>query len=478
MFRSRKSSVVAPPAEISPTTLVVPRETPAQMKARELAALEVARARDTYADEQRVRAQRIEDENRARAQKLADEAEHVQKTSKAVKSTEEIAARQRRNAALVNYAPLVVISALAISGQYGYLKDALAETFGKDTFLTYAVAVLSAGALESITLFLGYHAMLAMRRRDSAAGLVLASIVLGSIVAFMNYSHFAPVDVHGNVNLGAPTSTAVIFGIFSFLNPFLWRVKIRSEHRDELSKNGEIEKRGLKLPRVMWLHHPVQAYKVTRHAAWTGERVPELAVRQWECARMLNEPLKEAREVDLIHAEAEIMDLQKELANLRWHFESETSVQRVKYEVQITDLQSELGSIRDEFLAIRQAERVTYEETLEELTSELQSVRDALTRVKVERIDRPAREKRPVLESGDNPYAKHMQHKQWDEGVAIYNASADNGTPMNTVQLADALQMKNRVLPTAIVNYCREDRQRREHDRHASALVTEAPATA
>lgn len=193
--------------------------------------------------------------------------------------------REAMIARLLNFGPLVIISGLAITGQYGKFQAVFAGQLGD--VLAYVVAALCAVGLEMIALFLGYHGMRALRRKDSAAGLLLGATIVAGLVAWMNFDYFG-----GWVGL--------TFGLFSFVGPFLWRTKIRSEHRDELAQNGEIELRGLKLPRVMWVMHPIKSFKVYRHAAWTGVRDVTLAITQWQTSVTPVTP--EAEDIDVLEA--------------------------------------------------------------------------------------------------------------------------------------------------------------------------------
>jgi hypothetical protein len=255
MFKRSPGASVPPAPE-------TPKESPAAMVKRVEAELAAQRLRDAYAEERRI----------ANAALAAERAEIVSVEAITVQ-TESAARRSERVEKVTNYSPLIVINLLAIVGQFGYFAENLTPTFG-DVFGPI-VAGLAAGALELISLFIGYHALLAMRRRDSAFGLLIASIGVAGLVAYMNYSHFSP-------ELDRPTIAGLAFGLFSFIAPFLWRIKIRSDHRDELVANGEIDRRGLKLNRSRLIWHPIKSLKVIRHAAWTGETDPETAVHDWE----------------------------------------------------------------------------------------------------------------------------------------------------------------------------------------------------
>lgn len=259
-------------------------ETPAQMLKRVEAEAEAERVRMRLADERRERDSRINAERVAAIQNDTITA----KTENAIKR-EELFER------LINYSPLVIISGLAITGQYGSFSNYLAPTF--HGFAGFVAGLMALG-LESIALFLGLHAMKALRRKDSAAGLLIGATLVAGLVAYLNFDHYQNAD-------GTASIASYAFALFSFIAPFLWRVKIRSDHRDELAQNGEIDKRGLKLPRVMWAMHPIKSYKVYRHAAWTGQRDAEIAVKEWE-AITADQPVKAKgvtpQDLDMLYA--------------------------------------------------------------------------------------------------------------------------------------------------------------------------------
>lgn len=238
-------------------------ETPAQMLKRIEAEAEAERIRMKLDDERRERNSRINAERVAAIQSDTITA----KTESAIK-------REEMFERMINYGPLVIISGLAITGQYGSFSEYLKPTFSGFSGI---VAVLMALGLEFIALFLGLHALKALRRKDSATGLLLSATVVAGLVAYLNFDHYQNPD-------GTASIASYAFALFSFIAPFLWRVKIRSDHRDELAQNGEIDKRGLKLPRVMWAMHPIKSFKVYRFAAWTGQRDVELAVKEWATA--------------------------------------------------------------------------------------------------------------------------------------------------------------------------------------------------
>lgn len=268
---------------------VQPTESPAQMLKRVQAEAEAERVRMVLDDEKRVRTEKIRTE---RVEALSADAVTAQ-TESAIK-------REQIVEGLINYGPLLIITTLAVVGQFGYMSKHLEPTFpgfGK------VVAALVAVGLESIALFLGLHAMKALRRKDSAAGLLLSATIVSGLVSYMNFENFASAN-------GDFTHASWAFGLFSFVGPFIWRTKIRSDHRNELAANDEIDRRGIKLPRTMWSMHPIKSYKVYRLAAWTGQRDVEIAVKDWEQANTdAYASSSKPKDLDVLHALIENLKL-------------------------------------------------------------------------------------------------------------------------------------------------------------------------
>lgn len=371
MFRNIFVKTVKPP---------IKSESPAQMLKRVEAEAEAERVRMLLEDEKRERASRI---NAERVAELKS-ADVTAKTESAIKR-EELFERT------INYAPLVIISGLAITGQYGSFSDYLMPTFGEG--FSQFIAALMALGLESIALFLGLHAMKALQRKDSAAGLLISATLIAGLVAYLNFDHYR---IETGPNAGTASIASYAFALFSFVAPFLWRVKIRSDHRNELAANGEIDVRGLKLPRVMWSMHPIKSFKVYRLAAWTGQRDVELAVKEWESA-LAEEPVKikgvSAQDLDMLYALVENLKI---------------------------DLQES-------------ADNETHE------------------------IESPQRRELPAGNGSEIERLK--RHPKWNEGVAIYAASVDGGNPMKVSDLADELGMKNRVLAGKIKEFITNERK-------------------
>lgn len=379
MFRNIFVKTVKPP---------IKSESPAQMLKRV----------EAEADAERV-LMRLADEKRERDGKISAERIAALRSDAITAKTESTIKREALFEGVINYAPLVIISGLAITGQYGSFSEYLKPTFHD---FSGVIAALMALGLESIALFLGLHALKALRRKDSAAGLLLSATLIAAIVAYLNFDHY-------RLDNGAASIASYAFALFSFVAPFLWRVKIRSDHRNELASNGEIDVRGLKLPRVMWAMHPIKSYSVYRHAAWTGQRDVEMAVKEWE---------------------------------------SETADKPVKIKgVNAQDLDMLYGLI-------------------ENLKIDLQETSDETPEI-------PNPQRRELSAGTTFEIERFMKHPKWNDGVAIYAASVDSGNPMKVSDLATELGMTNRVLAGKIKDFVINGRDRDSVGHDGSDLAAE-----
>lgn len=161
-----------------------------------------------------------------------------------------------RPEAVATAIPLTAVNAVALYGQYRYLHDGQG--------ITPPLAVIIAGALESIALYLAYMAHKALTFGDTSLRLRLGAYGFGFIAGYMNYTHYS---VHGK-----PSFLSVVTALMSVSSPFLWGVYSRRRSRDELIKRGVIEPGAIRLGANRWLWHPRLSLRVYRDAAWTGER--------------------------------------------------------------------------------------------------------------------------------------------------------------------------------------------------------------
>lgn len=280
MFWKRPNDTVDDtPAANLPAVPAQPPLTPAQRMRQAEADLRIRELEELAAFEARKRAAEREDWERTRAAE-----------KKATKSTRSRVAWRKLAGTAVPYLPLILTNIMAIMGQTGWGREHLSQIGATaDSPARWTVALLFAGTLESLALFQGFYANKALERGDSAAGLYAGAFGTAAVVAALNYSHYAddaaPAFTVGPIDVPAPTAMAVVFAMFSFISPALWRIHSRAVNRDKLKSRGEIDTRGVKLSMTRRVWHPIKSLGVQRRSAWTGITDPSEAVADWERAR-------------------------------------------------------------------------------------------------------------------------------------------------------------------------------------------------
>ena len=163
---------------------------------------------------------------------------------------------------LITMPAIIAVNIVAFAGQLGFIRDHLQWPLAGD--------ILFAGALESIAIFLAYHAHLALISNDSATRLRLASYGFGLIIGLLNYTHYS-------VNW-KPNFEAVALGLMSASSPWLWGIHSRRESRDMLLANGLIDPHAARLGVNRWFWHSWWSIRVMYRATWVGETDPMKAI--------------------------------------------------------------------------------------------------------------------------------------------------------------------------------------------------------
>jgi hypothetical protein len=166
--------------------------------------------------------------------------------------------------------PVVLVNAVAFSGQLAFLRDHLPWSL--------AGQVMVAAALESVAVYLAYHAHVAQVSNDSSLRLRLASYLFALGIAAMNYSHYA--------SYWRPTFPAVAFALMSASSPWLWAVHSRRTSRDTLLAQGQIDHHAVRLGATRWLWHPIRSAKVMWVATWEGITTPAEAIAAADAAEL------------------------------------------------------------------------------------------------------------------------------------------------------------------------------------------------
>ena len=162
--------------------------------------------------------------------------------------------------------PVLLVNAVAFTGQFGFLRQ----------HLPWALAgiVMAALALESIAIYLQWHAHLAQLANDSALRLRLASYALAAVIGALNYSHYA-------LPGWKPTAAAVICGLMSVISPWLWAIHSKRVSRDALMALGQVEGHSVRLGGARWFWHPYRSLIVMNFATWVGENNPRRAIERY-----------------------------------------------------------------------------------------------------------------------------------------------------------------------------------------------------
>lgn len=163
--------------------------------------------------------------------------------------------------------PVIMVNATAFIGQYAFLQTHLPwPTAGR---------ILFAASLESIAIYVSYHAYLAQMKNDSALRLKLGAYLVALAVAAMNYSHYA--GPHWK-----PTFAACGLAMMSLLSPVLWGIHSRRASRDALMALDQIEKRAVRLGATRWLWHVIRSTRVMYRATWFGVNEIQRAIAPFE----------------------------------------------------------------------------------------------------------------------------------------------------------------------------------------------------
>jgi hypothetical protein len=181
----------------------------------------------------------------------------------------------RRSRLVMAAVPVVLVNAVAFAGQLAFLRDHLPWPL--------AGQLMMAAALESVAVYLAYHAHVAALANDSALRLRLAAYGFAAVIATMNYSHYAGPGWR-------PTFAAVAVALCSAASPWLWGVHSRRASRDQLLAAGLVEPHALRLGATRWLWHPVRSARVMYHATWGGVTDPRQAISGHDAGRRRGAP--------------------------------------------------------------------------------------------------------------------------------------------------------------------------------------------
>lgn len=163
---------------------------------------------------------------------------------------------------LVLVSAIVGVNAVAVAGQV--------TAFHQGLGWPLPGAVGAAAVVESIAIYVGWHAHVALIEGDSVFRLRVTSYSIAALVAALNYHHYAPDWV--------PTDRAIMFGLSSLLSPWLWAMHSRYIHRRQLRDAGLIDPRAPKFSALRWLLHRAETWKALKWAVRHSEQSPAVAI--------------------------------------------------------------------------------------------------------------------------------------------------------------------------------------------------------
>lgn len=203
----------------------------------------------------------------------------------------ELAARIVATArALRPVAPVAMVTGFAVFGQIGYGLDHYTPA-GTPWVVRLIVAVGAAVTVESIANYVQWHAHDALLNgaTGTAARLRRASYLIALGVAAVNYSHFS--------DGLAPTPGAVVFGLFSGAQPWLWGLHTRRALQLQLKREGKVDVTGAVFSAERWRAFPYRTWLARRYSIANGITDPRAAWEGSEAERLL-------RQADRAHARA------------------------------------------------------------------------------------------------------------------------------------------------------------------------------
>jgi hypothetical protein len=158
--------------------------------------------------------------------------------------------------------PLVIINLAAIYGQVSFAYDSIAP--GEwSMWAKICLAIGVASAIESVSLYVSFHALdaLLLRSFGTSAKLRRTSYLIALIVGLMNYSHFT-------TSMLKPTAAGLTFGMLSLVSPWLWGLHARRERHVQLLNEDSrlIDEAGVEFSPERWKAFPIRSFMARRYA--------------------------------------------------------------------------------------------------------------------------------------------------------------------------------------------------------------------
>ncbi|MEV1178976.1 hypothetical protein, partial [Nonomuraea sp. NPDC049784] len=125
-------------------------------------------------------------------------------------------------------------------------------------------AVLAAGIVESVAVYVAWHAHVALREGDAAWTTRMWSYLIGAGAGYLSYTHVQDYPE--------------LFAACSLASPWLWSMHSRHLHRQDLREKGLIDPRAPKFSALRWLLHTRETFAAFKWAVSEGVQSPHVAV--------------------------------------------------------------------------------------------------------------------------------------------------------------------------------------------------------
>ncbi|UBU16703.1 hypothetical protein [Nonomuraea gerenzanensis] len=125
-------------------------------------------------------------------------------------------------------------------------------------------AILAAGIVESVAVYVSWHAHVALREGDAAWTTRMTSYLIGAGAGYLSYTHVQDYPE--------------LFAACSLASPWLWSMHSRHLHRQDLRAQGLIDPRAPKFSVLRWLLHTKETFAAFKWAISEGVQSPHVAV--------------------------------------------------------------------------------------------------------------------------------------------------------------------------------------------------------
>ncbi|HUR07983.1 MAG TPA: hypothetical protein VM347_35945 [Nonomuraea sp.] len=125
-------------------------------------------------------------------------------------------------------------------------------------------AILAAGIVESVAVYVSWHAHVALREGDAAWATRTWSYAIGAGASYLSYTHVQDYPE--------------LFAACSLASPWLWSMHSRHLHRQDLREAGLIDPRAPKFSALRWALHTKETFAAFKWAISEGVQSPHIAV--------------------------------------------------------------------------------------------------------------------------------------------------------------------------------------------------------